>query len=193
MVTVLGLDCSTTTVGWGFIDFDIIDDGYKINKIETGWFKPTKKGSLFDKFSFVQDKILELCKQFNPDKIAIEDILKVMPSRSSAGTIITLAVANRNIGMTCYRFLGNKDPNYFPVITIRHTLKIDGVVPSKQEVPDFLSKILNFDFPYEFNKKNKLKEENFDKADGLAVAATFMIKSLPVKPKSKKKKDKKVK
>jgi hypothetical protein len=58
-------------------------------------------------------------------------------------------------------------------------------------MPDLVSQHLGITFPYEYNKKGKLKVESYDKADGIAVALyhTFAL-SGRVKSKTKKAKAK---
>jgi len=165
---IMGFDCSSSTVGWGVIEYD---DQFNILNIKSGWFKPTKIGTVFEKLDFVRTKVNDLLQQHQPDQIAIEDIVKFMAGKSSAQTIITLSVFNRTIGMACYDFSG-KSPDLLSVMTIRHKIKSGKTIPKKDEVPEALEKILSIKFNWTLNKNGKIKEESYDEADGLAVATT---------------------
>lgn len=186
MAKILGFDCSSTTVGWGLIEYD---DQFNILDVKCDHFKPTKDGSIFERLEFVRTEVNKIISLHQPDNIVIEDIVKFMARASSAQTIITLAVFNRTIGMTCYDAL-KKDPELMSVMTIRHKIKEDKIIPKKEEIPERLEKILGINFPYLINSKNlKVKEESYDRADGLAVAtAWFLIKKTPAKVKKAKKK-----
>ena len=59
------------------------------------------------------------------------------------------------------------------VLKIRRTLNEKKGLPSKEEMPELVAKILDIDFPYIKNKKDKLIVENFDVADGIAVALAW--------------------
>ena len=188
MTKILGFDCSSTTVGWGVIEYD---DTFKIVNVQCGHFKPSKKGTIFEKLEMVKLEINKLLFIHQPDHVAIEDIIKFMGKNSSAQAIITLAIFNRTIGMTCYEFMKKVSPDMLAVMTIRSKLKEPGKdIPKKHEVPERLEKILNYKFPYLLNPKTKkIREESYDRADGLAVAtAWFLIKSTPPKAKKKAKK-----
>ena len=73
-------------------------------------------------------------------------------------------------------------------MTIRHGLKIDGDFPKKEDMPALVAKHLGITFPYEYDKKGKVKVESYDKADGVAVALyqAFLLAG-KVKRKGKKK------
>lgn len=187
MTKILGFDCSSTTVGWGLIEFD---DQFNIVDVKCGHFKPSKKGTIFEKLELVKLEINKLLFLHQPDHVAIEDIIKFMGKKSSAQAIITLAIFNRTIGMTCYDFMKKVSPEMLAVMTIRSKIKEPGKdIPTKQEVPGRLEKILNYKFPYLLNPKTqKIREESYDRADGLAVAtASFIIRSTPPKKKKAKK------
>lgn len=186
MAKILGFDCSSSTVGWGVIEYD---DAFNILNVQCGHFKPSKEGTVFEKLDLLKTTIIEICNAHKPDNIVIEDIVKFMAGRSSAQTIITLSVFNRTIGMTCYEFMNKVSPDMLSVMTIRHKIKEDKVIPKKEDVPARLEVLLNYKFPYLFNKKGKIKEETYDRADGLAVAtAWYLTKKTPAKVKKVKKK-----
>jgi hypothetical protein len=76
-------------------------------------------------------------------------------------------------------------------MTIRHGLKINKLLPKKEEIPELVAKHLGITFPYQLNKKGKIKIENYDMADGIAVALYYSFKLTgKLKPKGKKVKTK---
>ena len=97
-----------------------------------------------------------------------------MPKRSSANTITLLAIFNRTIGLLCYELLG-KSPILYSPQDIRRALTIEKIIPSKEQVPTFLELYLDIKFPWKYNKKTKIINENFDMADGCAAALCHLL------------------
>jgi hypothetical protein len=95
-----------------------------------------------------------------------------MQGKSTAKTIITLTTFNRMVCLAAYDYL-QKSPELFSVMTIRHGLKLNKTLPKKEEMPELVAQHLGITFPYQLNKKGKVKEENFDMADGMAVALYY--------------------
>jgi Holliday junction resolvasome RuvABC endonuclease subunit len=125
--------------------------------------------------------------QVKPDYIGIEDIIQFMQGKSTAKTIITLTTFNRMIALLAYDYL-KKSPELINVNTIRSALKIGTDRPKKEDMPELVAKHLRINFPYDTNKKGNLKVENYDKADGIAVALyVAYLLSGKVKRKGKKK------
>ncbi len=168
MKKILGIDVSSTTVGWGVVE---IDDKDNINFIKCDFIKPSKKGTILDRLYDTREKILKIIDAEKPDYIGIEDLIKFMP-KSTATTTTTLSAFNRMIGLLSFDYL-NQHPGLFSVMAIRHGLKINKKFPNKEEMPELVAKHLRFKFPYIKNKNGKIKEENFDMADGLAVALYY--------------------
>ncbi len=180
---IMGFDISSSTCGWCVLDIDDKDIKY----IDSGYFKPSKIGTDLDKLVGVRNTINNLLNKYKPEKIAIEDIIKFMAGKSSANTIVVLAQTNRTVGLVCYDYL-KSNPEMYPVLTIRHCLKKDKVLPKKEDMPDLVSHHLGLTFPWEYNRNNKKREENFDRADGIAVALCYAFKltgknEKPKKPK----------
>lgn len=169
MSKILGFDVSSTTIGWSLLN---IDDDKVITLIKSGWIKPIKKGSIIERLIDTRDKIKNIIEDSKPDDIGIEDIIQFMQGKSTAKTIITLTTFNRMVCLLAYDYLG-RSPTLFNVMSIRHGLKINNIFPKKEDMPELVAKHLGITFPYETNKKGKLKEENFDMADGIAVALYF--------------------
>lgn len=183
--TILGFDVSSSTIGYCVLHWDESTDC--ISFVKADYLKPIKKGTIIERIVDTRNKIHKIINDIKPDFIGIEDIIQFMKGLSTAQTIIMLTTFNRMIGLLAYDYL-NRSPELFSVMTIRHGLKIDGNFPKKEDMPDLVAKHLEITFPYETNKKGNLKVENYDKADGMAVALyyAFML-SGRAKRKGKKK------
>lgn len=181
-IRVLGIDCSSTTIGYCILD---IDNGI-ISFVKADYIKPLKKGGIIDRIVDTRNKIQVLINTVKPDYIGIEEIVQFMKGASTAKTIIMLTTFNRMVGLTAYDYL-KKSPDFFNVMSIRHGLKENKIFPKKEDMPELVAKHLGITFPYETNKKGKLKVENYDKADGIAVALYYaFILTGKIKRKGKK-------
>jgi len=167
---ILGFDISSSTTAYCVFTIE----NKSIIKIDHGFFKPPKKGSIFERLLWVENKINDIIQKYNPDEIAIEDIAKFMKNKSTANTIIMLALFNRIIGLTCHKL--NKSPTLYNVLTIRHQIKLSKIPPKKEEIPLLLEKRLNIKFPYLYNKKLEIKKESYDISDAFAVCLTHCLK-----------------
>jgi Holliday junction resolvasome RuvABC endonuclease subunit len=196
MKCILGIDCSSTTIGYAVLYIN--EKSNEIIFSYASYLKPIKKGTIIERIVDTRNKINVIINKVNPDYIAIEDIIQFMQGKSTAKTIITLTTFNRMIGLLSYDYLKNS-PALFNVMSIRHGLKFDKIFPKKEDMPALVSKHLGITFPYEKNKKGGIKVENYDMADGIAVALyyalilTGQIKQKVKKPKVKKKSTSKVK
>lgn len=171
MPRVLGIDCSSTTIGYCILDIDKLQN---INFVYAGFLKPIKKGTIIERIVDTRNKMNIIINTYKPDFIGIEDIIQFMKSKSTAKTIITLTTFNRMICLLSYDFL-NKSPKLFNVMTIRHGLKSNKILPKKEDMPELVAKHLKITFPYELNKNGKIKVENYDIADGIAVALYYSL------------------
>lgn len=169
---ILGFDVSSTTIGYCFLEISNKQIIYK----DSGYIKPIKTGSIIHRLNDTRNKVISILNKYNPDSIAIEDIIQFMAGRSNAISIITLATFNRMIGLTCHLFL-NKEPYLYSVNKIRNGIKLvkKSKAPKKEEIPEVVSNLLKIKFPYEYNRKKNLKPENFDRADAIAVALYHAI------------------
>lgn len=167
---ILGFDVSSTVTAYCVMEVD----NKKITSITHGFFKPKKTGTIFERLNDLILNITKIVQEHNPDYVAIEDIAKFMAGKSTANTIIMLALFNRQVGLTCFN-LGKK-PELYNVLQIRHCIKLTKACPKKEEVPSILEQRLNIKFPYVM-KNNKIKQESYDIADAYAVALTFIIKN----------------
>lgn len=167
MKRVLCFDASTTTIGISVLDYNDVD----IKLIYSDFFKPPKKGNIFERLVTVRAFINAKIEEYNPNFTTIEDIVLFMKGKSTATTITSLAVLNRTIGLTIFDKT-DKPPYLYNAMRIRHAIKIDGKLPSKEQIPDVVATILGIKFPYKY-KKNKdgsssIIEENYDIADSIA-------------------------
>lgn len=184
--TILGWDVSSTTVGWCVIN--ILSDN-SLQYVASGYLKPLKTGTIFDRLNDIKTKATTIINEYNPTDIALEEIISYMPGKSSAKTIITLAVFNRTLGMAAFEYL-KASPALLNVMSIRHGLKLSKELPSKDAMPELVAHHLKINFPYQYNKKMEIKTESYDEADGVAVALYYALKlsnNLPKKIKTKKK------
>lgn len=188
MTKILGFDISSSCIGYCVLD---IDEANSIKFISTNYLKPLKKGSIIERIVDTRNKIAKIISDTQPDVIGIENIIQFMQGKSTAKTIIMLTTFNRMICLASYDYL-QKVPELFSVMTIRHGLKINKNLPKKEDMPELVAHHLGIKFPYEYNKKGKKKIENFDKADGIAVALYYaFVLTERVQRKVKKSKSKK--
>jgi len=186
----MGFDCSSTTIGWSVLEVD----GYNITYLDSGYIKPLKKGNIIERIANARASIQLLINKQQPDEIAIEEIIQFMAGKSTAKTIIMLTTFNRMIGLVAYDYL-QTTPYFHNVMSIRHGLKLNNIVPKKEDIPNLVAQHLNISFPWAHNKKNKPIVENYDRADGIAVALyhCFILTKRIIKKAKKAKSKKKVK
>lgn len=186
---ILGIDCSSSCIGYCVLE---IKDN-NINFVSVDYLKPMKKGSIIERLVDTRNKLKKIIEEIKPDYIGIEDIIQFMKGASTAKTIITLTSFNRMACLLAHDYL-NDSPKLFSVMSIRHGLKENNIFPKKENIPELVAKHLGITFPYQHNKKGKLKIENYDMADGIAVALYYaFIITGKLKQKTKKSKIKKVK
>ena len=167
---VLGIDCSSTTIGYCVLEID--DLTKEIKFISASYLKPVKTGTITERIVDTRNKINTIINNIKPDYIGIEEIIQFMQGKSTAKTIIMLTTFNRMVCLLSYDYL-QKSPELFNVMSIRHGLKFDKDFPKKENIPNLVAKHLGITFPYEHDKKGKIKVENYDKADGVAVALYY--------------------
>lgn len=175
MKTILGLDISSSTIGWAILEYD----NDKVDLKEYGNIKPPKsnKGSLTFRASAAYDEVCDFLAKKKPDAIAIEAYANKFPAgRSTARTIIVLSVFNELVSMACLKSLG-QEPSRYAVVTIRSMLsKHAGYkISSKEDCFEFIKKDFN-SFSLRTNRNGKISKECFDEADAIAVALTYILK-----------------
>lgn len=167
MKRILGIDCSSTTIGISVLEVDTNINTIKF--ISCTYIKPIKTGSITDRIVNTRDKIRKIIEKEKPDVICIEDIIQFMKGKSTAQTIIMLTTFNRMVCLLAYDYL-QVSPTLFNVMSIRHGIKKNKELPKKEDIPELVAEHLNINFPYEVNKKGTKKVENYDMADSIAVA-----------------------
>lgn len=187
MAIVMGFDVSSSCIGWSVLE---IDDNKNIKLIHADYLIPIKHENIIERLVDTRNRIKSIIEQYKPDHIGIENIISFMKGSSTANTIQILTTFNRCICLLAYDYL-NKTPELFNVMSIRHGLKLNKILPSKDSMPELVSQHLGVKFNYELNRKGKIKVENYDKADGIAVGLYYsMILTDKIKkkksPKSKK-------
>jgi hypothetical protein len=196
---LMALDVSTTTIGIAIIEYD---DGYQPSVMYSDWIRPNATGKKWheltpvEQLEIIRDTSLEihkLAKMFLIDEFVIEDYVRFMGGGSTANTIIPLAILNSSLRMTIWRDFGI-EPQPLSVMKIRHALKLAKDLPTKEEIPKLLDKILKrkaHDWEYKTNKRTKKKEltqEMYDVADAIAAGLAYVkIKSSPKKKRTPKK------
>ena len=151
--TILGLDISSSTVGYGILEWET--DTNKLTFQDIGYYKPNKKDfetaeGFIESLSQTRNAIQTLLDIYHPEYIGIENIVKFMKGKSSADAIITLAAFNRTLGLLCRDYLGHS-PSFFNVLSIRHGLKLNKALPDKKEMPKLVAKHLGITFPWTLN------------------------------------------
>jgi Holliday junction resolvasome RuvABC endonuclease subunit len=173
---IMGFDISSSTVGICVLTQN--DDHIELTHIE--YFKPPKKSHIFEKLSKLKSHIKLVMEKWQPDEIAIEDFLLGMSGgRTNINTLSLLAIFNRTVGLTIYE-CSNKVPYMYSPIEIRKAIAINDVVPSKEQVPEFLEQHMNLLFPWikKNNKRTKLAKiivENYDMSDAMACAYCHIL------------------
>ena len=174
---ILGLDISTSTVG-----FCILDN--QKNLVSLDFLNLSKEKQLLEKSECFRKKIINICSSYNIERVLIEENLQAFrPGLSSAKTIVTLARFN---GICTY--LSAKtfeiEPEFVNVNAARKMvgLKIDrkSGKDTKQQVLEFVDKDLGeYPWPTKIlrggpNRGNEvLVKECYDMADAYVIAASF--------------------
>lgn len=181
MQTILGIDCSSSTIGWAYMGVD----GSEIKLLDHGHIKPPKKdtGHLIERLHWVSKEAAMLCDKYKPDFTIVEEISQFMKGRTSANTIITLAVFNRAVSLALYRST-NKVPLFLLPISIRTRIKRflgREEQIEKEQIPAILQEYFGKSFfkvvGYKQRGKNKGQPivETYDEADAVAAAWAGLI------------------
>jgi hypothetical protein len=174
MAFILGLDCSSATIGWA-----LLESNNNTLKLDAhGNIKPPKKDGyhICERLDVVSTEIQKLCDMLKPDFIVIEDIVQFMKGKSSANTIITLGVFNRVCALSVYRTT-EKLPIFLLPISIRARIrKFLGLKEiEKEDIPDLLQdyfgkKMFNITYKLRGKYKGEPVKEVYDEADAVAAA-----------------------
>ena len=173
----LGLDISTSVIGWSILDKDgkLIDYGNIT-------FKQKKHGkNLFLKMDhFKEEFIRSVGKYFGKIKHwAVEEaVKKFQGGKSTANTIYVCASFNFGVAHEVYTMLGF-EPTYIPVSTARKSagLKVPRGLDKnakKSYIVDWCKS--NFpSFDLEYTRTGSYKPYMFDMADSIVIAKSLRI------------------
>jgi Holliday junction resolvasome RuvABC endonuclease subunit len=184
---VMGLDASTTTIGISIIDYE---DDFKPSLVHCEYYKPDKTNGMLEMLHLARTYIISLFGKYNVQEFVIEDYVRFMKGKSSAGTVIPLAILNMTLRLAILDI--GITPETLNVLKIRHAIKLTKVLPKKEEIPELVSQHLNIPYPwlYKMNTRKKLQvvmEESYDVADSMAVALAWAKLQTTPKKKSRSK------
>lgn len=174
MKKVLGLDISSSVIGYGIIEYNESE----INLIKYGHIKPpgSDSGSLAFRGLGASKKVAELLRSESPDFVAVEMYAnRFSAGRSSARTIIVLSFFNELMSLTCLDSIGIETDKY-TVANIRST--ISKYLKNKSISKDQIFEVIKSTFPNfkpRINKNGNIGAESFDQADAIAVAFCHAI------------------
>lgn len=174
MIT-LGLDVSTSCTGWC-----VLGPGGSL--IDMGYITISKENDLYTKAQVILDKLKVLKEEYNISSIYIEENLQAFrPGLSSAKTLLTLARFNGIIGYITQQLYDIK-PEYVNVNVARKTngikiiRKSKGGAPTKEQVLEWVSSKINYDWPTKTLKSGPRKGQQvlepgcYDAADAYVIA-----------------------
>ena len=182
---ILALDISTSCTGYCLFDEDKLVDIGSINL--------SKHKGLFEKATYVKERILMLGEHYKISDVVVEENLQAFrPGLSSAKTLMTLAQFNGVVRWICHEIFNIK-PTAINVNTARKTvgLKIDKKDKSKttkEKVWDWVENnnkedVVKIKWPMKTLKsgpnkgKVRLCNESFDMADAYVIGlANFKMK-----------------
>lgn len=176
----LGLDISTSNVGWCILDSESQE------LIEAGAVELSKKKCIFQKCKEVRSRLSSLNISHDISSVSIEENLQAFrPGFSSAKTIVTLARFNGMVTLMCHDEY-SITPEFLNVNNARKTvgLKIDRKSESstKDQVLQFVkTKLPSFDWPMRTLKSGVRKglvipaDSCYDIADAYIIALASVI------------------
>lgn len=174
MKRVLGLDISSSIIGYGIIEFD----DKNINLIKYGYIKPpgADKGSLSLRGLQASKEVRDLLLRERPDAVAVEMYAnRFAGGRTTARTIIVLSFFNELCQLVCLDSIGMESEKY-TVANIRST--ISKHLKNKSISKDQIFEVIKNTFPTfipRVNKNGNIGTESFDQADAIAVAFCHAI------------------
>lgn len=164
---ILGLDVSTSCVGWGVVNGDetLVDHGYISLK---------KFDNMLDKANELRSKLESICKSYKIDKVGIEDYLqKIAYGKSSANTICVLAGFNSVTQYICQEVFKSK-PIMVKFSEARKKLGIKQEKGEKAKECAFKYIVQEYStFKVELNRNDKIRDESKDSSDGVVIAKSL--------------------
>ena len=180
MTIQLGLDISTSNVGWCLLDIKTQ------NLVSAGVIELSKKKDIFEKSNEVRSVLRQISSEHAISCIAIEENLQAFrPGFSSAKTIVTLARFNGIVTLIAFEEIGPR-PTFVNVNAARKLagLKIikKSSVSTKEQVLDFVKKKLpDYTWPVRTLKSGPRKglvipaDSCYDIADAYIVAIASVV------------------
>ena len=177
MSYILGLDISTSNVGWCILDKSSGEF------VEAEAIVLKKVPCVFQKADCVRQQLKNIKKKYSIEHVAIEENLQAFrPGFSSAKTIVTLARFNGMVSLISHDVF-NMSPSFINVNHARKTvgLKIDrkSELSTKEQVLNFArGKIANFEWPMRTIKSGKRKglvlfaDSCYDISDAYIIASS---------------------
>jgi len=179
MKKVLGLDISSSTIGWSIISFD----DKVIYLVDYGHIKPLSKSKADKKglgytprVDSAYKEIASLIKDKKPDIVSIEEYAKrFSKNRSTANTIIVLATFNEIVNLSCYHNL-KKESFKYTVSNIRSEVSkaYKEKIKSKDDVFPFVEKTFS-NFKPTKTRFGNIKKEHYDEADAIFTALAHIV------------------
>jgi len=175
MKKVLGLDISSSIIGYSLFEFD----SNNVTLKTYGYLKPPNKskGSISYRLDKTSLLMVNLFEDLKPDYICVEDYAKRFSmGRSQANTIIVLSVFNEQVCLEAFRYL-KTDVYRYPVMTIRSQISkmLNTKIVSKDDIYYELTKQCSI-FKTTLNKNGTTRKEDMDIVDSMAVSMTFLLK-----------------
>ncbi len=171
---ILGLDISTSCTGWCILSEDA-------ELVDLGYFNLKSCSGLFEKSTEVKKRLISLREKFEVNKVFIEENLQAFrPGFSSAKTIVTLARFNGVVSYLASQTF-DLEPEYINVNVARKKVglkilpKRSGGSPTKDQVFDWVSSKIKFDWPTKVMKSGPrkgqtvLEEFRYDMADAYVI------------------------
>jgi Holliday junction resolvasome RuvABC endonuclease subunit len=181
---LLALDISTSCTGYALFDEnDLVDIGY-INL--------SKHKGLYEKATYVKDRIFRMSNDYNIRKIVVEENLQAFrPGLSSAKTLMTLAQFNGVVRWICYDIF-DIEPHAINVNSARKIvgLKIDRKNKEKSTKQQVLEWVANdkpvIKWPTKILKTGPRKGlevyQNYvyDMADAYVIGKSYCVENLKI-------------
>ena len=173
----LGLDISTSNVGWCLLDKKTG------NFVDAGALVLSSKKDIFEKSNIVRKTLKDLNKRYQISKVGIEENLQAFrPGFSSAKTIVTLARFNGIVTLLAFEETGVR-PEFINVNSARKLvgLKVDrkSTTKTKDQVLQFVrEKIKDYEWPMRTLKSGPRKglvlfaDSCYDIADAYIIASS---------------------
>lgn len=165
MSYILGLDVSTSIIGYTIIDKDL-------SIIEINHIDLRKLKDLWEKADFARKNLHDIIERYKEKigNVYIEESLQVFRSGfSSAHTLSTLSKFN---GLVFYfiRECTNKNPQYISATSARKTcgIKIKKGEKAKLQTFDWVTKELNMEWP--LTNKGNIQQYCYDRSDSYVIA-----------------------